>query len=172
MKNKHIVAIGGFSCVFHFSALLIYFLTLLISPNGASVIISLIVGVPFSALSVAGCLMIAKIKRVPSLYIFVSDVVLSVIYIKSYITLSSAFSVVALTIGAVAVLLGIITAVLALPVKQYYPNQKYLIIASLTALGLLCLAAALFLGLYSLIVLPDEGVSSLPIYSVIFFGRG
>lgn len=163
MKNRSIVVMGYIVCSCHLIVLLLYFWTLLSNPNGAPVIISLILGGPFLLLTGAGYWMVGRIRWIPSLYLLVSGIVLALIYWKSYILLMSPFSSISLVVGMIAVLLTVIDSVLALSVRCYYSAQKYLMIGALVALGLLCLAAFIFLFLYSLIILPNGSVSSLPI---------
>ncbi len=169
MKNRSVIAIGYLACGFHLVILLLYFLTLLGNPDGASIVISLIVGVPFLALSGAGCWMIGRIRWVPSFYLLISNLVLALVYWKSNPLLEHPFDVISLAIGIPAVLLSLVVAVLALSARRYYPAQKFLTIAAILALALLCLAAVVFFCLYSLIVLPHGSVSSLPISSHLLY---
>lgn len=163
MKNQVIVKIGYISYALHFIVLCLYFLTLLADPNGAQIIISLILGVPFFLLGVAGCWMIGRISKIPSLYIFVSSAALAIIYFKSFSVLTPLLAIISACIGIIAILSSVAISILAMFAKRNYPDRKYIVIGTLLALGILCVAAIIFLILYSFLVTSGSGVSSLPI---------
>ena len=163
MKNQVIVKIGYISYALHFIVLCLYFLTLLADPNGAQIIISLILGVSFFLLGLVGCWMIGRISRIPSLYIFASSAALAIIYFKSFSVLTPLLGRITVFVGMIAILSSVAISFLALFAKRHYPDRKYIIIGTLVALGILCLAAITFLVFYSFLVTPGSGVSSLPI---------
>lgn len=163
MKNQVIVKIGYISYALHFIVLCLYFLTLLADPNGAQIIISLILGVPFFLLGLVGCWMIGRISKIPSLYIFVSSVALTIIYFKSFSVLTPLLAIISACIGIIAILSSVAISILAMFAKRNYPDRKYIVIGTLLALGILCVAAIIFLVLYSFLVTSGSGVSSLPI---------
>lgn len=163
MKNQVIIKIGYISYALHFIVLCLYLLTLLADPNGAQIIISLILGVPFFLLGLVGCWMIGHISRIPSLYIFVSSAVLTIVYFKSFSILTPLLAKISVCIGIMAILSSVVISILAMFAKRNYPDRKYIIIGTLAALGILCVAAIIFLVLYSFLVTSSAGVSALPI---------
>lgn len=163
MKKQVIIKIGYISYALHFIVLCLYFLTLLADPNGAQIIISLILGVPFFLLGVAGCWMIGRISKIPSLYIFVSSLALTIIYFKSFSILTPLLANISVCIGIIAILSSVVISILAMFVKRNYPDRKYIIIVTLVTLGILCVTAIIFLVLYSFLVMSSGGISALPI---------
>lgn len=163
MKNQVIIKIGYISYALHFIVLCLYFLTLLADPNGAGVIISLILGVPFFLLGVVGCWMIGRTSKIPSLYIFVSNVALAIIYFKSFYILTPILAGLSALVGVAAILSSVVISFLALLAKRNYSDRKCIIIGALAVLIILCLAAIIFLVFYSFLVTPGNGVSPLPI---------
>lgn len=161
MNNRSIRYIGYGVAGMHAAAVLICLLAMLGSPNGASLLIALILEVPFLLLMLAGVWLIGRIQALPFAYMMISSAALMFAYwglTSGELDLSAAIH----AIGTAAAVGSGVVSVATLFMPVCFPRRKKLIIVGMIGLGLLCVAAIAFLLFLYFIVMPNGTISPIP----------
>ena len=145
----------------------VYFASLLFSPGGPSLLVSLFFGVPFFLLGIAGALLLGRIRYLPGIYLLICGIINFLVFQgvlkQNLLSFCPPLSFIGIAASFALAILGI--------AELFYgngpKNRKILAIGTIAAV-LLLVAALVFWCLLSLLPTAGEGHAAVPLG---FFGR-